>query len=102
MNGRIRKKRKKQAYIEALERGNEYLKGAMIRQEEAAREQITFLVAEKNLTEMLLYASVVQQGGSVEIKTKGLTEMLEGKEIGHKADWDSHTVHITVKDKEQA
>ena len=99
MKGRIRKKRKKQAYMEALERGNLYLKDALMRQEALYNKQIDFLRAKDQLTEMLLYASVIKAGGSVEIETKGLGEMLNSKEIKQRADYDSHTVYITVKDK---
>ena len=101
MKGRIRKKRKKQAHLEALERGNEYLKGAMLRQENQYIKQIGFLRAERDLTSMLLYASVIQAGGAVAIKTEGLTEMLDSKEITQRADAEAHMVHIEVKDKEK-
>lgn len=99
MKGRIRKKRKKQAYVGALERGNEYLKGAMLRQEKAFNLQIRTVVAENDMLEMLLYAAVIQAGGSVAIETKGLKDMLDGKAIDLRADLESHTVHIEVKDK---
>jgi hypothetical protein len=102
VKGRIRKKRKKQAYMEALERGNEYLKGALIRQEENYCGRLKAAVVENELTEMLLYAAVIQAGGSVEIKTEGLADLLAQKAIETRADMDSHTVYIAVKDKEQA
>ena len=101
MKARTKKKRKKQAYLEGLERGNQYLKDAMVRQEELYKKQIKFLRTKVHLTEMLLYAAVVQAGGSVEIKTKGLGEMLDGKQIKHRADAEKHMVYIEVKDKEE-
>ncbi|WP_458397428.1 hypothetical protein [Anaerotignum sp.] len=102
MKGRIRKKRKKQAYIEALERGNEYLKGALVRQEEHYCGMLKAAAVENDLTEMLLYAAVIQAGGSVEIKTEGLADMLANKVIEPRADLENHTVHITVMDKVKA
>lgn len=102
MKGRIRKKRKKQAYVEALERGNAYLKGALVRQDAAANGIIEALDARCELTEMLLYASVILAGGSVAIKTTGLKDMLEGKEIRHRIDPEKHMAYIEVMDKEKA
>lgn len=102
MKGRIRKKRKKQAYIEALERGNQYLKGAMVRQEDAFNRNIRAVVAKNEVLEMLLYAAVIHAGGSVVIVTKGLKDMLDSKEINHKVDLENHRVHITVRDQVKA
>lgn len=99
MNGRIRKKRKKQAYAEGLERGNHYLQDAMVRQERMYNKQIKYLRVKEHLTEMLLYAAVIQAGGSVTIETKGLADMLAEKEINQRADAENHMVHIEVKDK---
>lgn len=82
-----------------MERGNEYLKGAMLRQEEAFNKQIRAVVSESELMKMLLYAAVIQAGGSVAIKTEGLMKMLDGKEISQRADAEAHMVHIEVKDK---
>ena len=99
MNGRIRKKRKKQAYVEGLERGNRYLKGALQRQGLRMGAELKAAEAEVTLTRMLLYASVIQAGGSVAIKTEGLMKMLDSKEIIQRADAEAHMVHIEVKDK---
>ena len=101
MNARIRIKRKKQAYIEGLERGNQYLKGALQRQGLRMGAELKAAEAEVTLTRMLLYAAVIQAGGSVAIETKGLKEMLGKKEIDLRADAEGHMVHIEVKDKEQ-
>lgn len=100
MRGRIRKKRKKQAYMEALERGNEYLKDVLLRQEAAYNRLLDRMDMEKHLTEMLLYASISQLGGSVSIRTEGLSEMMDRKKISHKVDFKNHMAHIEVKDKE--
>lgn len=101
MKARTRKKRKQRAYVEGLERGNQYLKDSMVRLDALHNKQIKYLRTKLHLTEMLLYATVVQAGGSVEIKTKGLGEMLDGKEIKHRADAEKHMVYIEVKDKEE-
>lgn len=99
MKGRIRKKRKKQAYVERLEKGNEYLKGALQRQEANYSKRLRAMATENDLLEILLYASVIAADGSVTIKTEGLKEILGGMEISCKADAEAHTVHIEVKEK---
>ena len=88
--------------IEGLRRGNRYLMDLMERQAEEADRSIERWVWNTQILELLLYASVIAQGGSVTIKTEGLEKFINGYEIERQRDDEAKTVTITAKKKEQA